>query len=90
MSDNMGYLDESQKQILADLQEAYADIVDESVDLKLLCGNLKKENKQLKEMLQKWTDENTMLKESLDQAERELLNAEGDETPVNLNEWRNV
>jgi predicted nuclease with TOPRIM domain len=48
-------------------------MVNEQVDLKILCGNLKKENKQLKEMLQKWTDENTMLQESLDQCERDLL-----------------
>ena len=55
-----------------DVNLKYMEMLEVFPDLKILCGNLKKENKQLRKMLKKWTDENTMLQESLDGAQREI------------------
>ena len=55
-----------------DVNLKYMEMLEVFPDLKILCGNLKKENKQLRKMLKKWTEENTMLQESLDGAQREI------------------
>lgn len=68
----MTVIKSEQEQILKSLQKAYADMINESVDLKLLCDNLKKENKQLRELLQQSNDDCKIAQESLDNSEREI------------------
>ena len=61
-----------QEQILKSLQKAYADMINESVDLKLLCDKLKNDNKELLNIIIRWEKENETLQESLDGAQREI------------------
>lgn len=63
---------EQQQGIMLELQKAYAKMVDEHSDLVILSGNLKKENKQLRKLLDDARNDCNTTQESLDSAQREI------------------
>ena len=73
------------------LLKVHVKTVEDFGKLDLKAYELRKQNKKLRDMLMRWEKENKILQESLDQCQRELLDSqEGDESPVKLDEWRNL
>lgn len=54
-------------------KQEYRDLLDEKTNVDARCYLLKKQNKELKALLERWQKENKILQESLDGAQREIM-----------------
>ena len=55
------------------LMKVHAKTVNDFADKSIAYGNLKRENKDLRELVIRWEKENKILQESLDNCERDLM-----------------
>lgn len=54
-------------------RKEYTKLLDEKTNIDAKCYLLRKQNKELKALLERWQKENKVLQESLDGAEREIV-----------------